>query len=125
VQRKSGWESRDRIAYSPRITSFDLLPWHGLYDEWYVLEAPIDLGGIAVGSGGSASKSGRVDVFVNAAEFIFDPGNESMADEFWRQIERISPFAYVSEFDAWWLTVVCKDPALFAAIEHRFHTSVH
>ena len=121
----SGWESRAGIAYSPQITSFELLPPHSHYDEWYVLEAPVDLGGVASGVAGYEAIAGRVDVFVNSAQFIFDPGNEGVAEQFWRQIESMRPYAYISEMDACWLTVVCSDQKLHAAIEQKLRFSVH
>src|SRR4029077_14052595 len=39
----AGWQGRGGIAYSPKVESVEKLP-HDLYDEWYVLDIPRDLG---------------------------------------------------------------------------------
>lgn len=39
----AGWLSRARIAYSPKIENAQDVPRAG-YDEWYIFDAPTDLG---------------------------------------------------------------------------------
>jgi hypothetical protein len=42
-ERLLGWESRGRIAYSPKIQNVASLP-RAEYDEWYIFGRPADLG---------------------------------------------------------------------------------
>lgn len=116
---KAGWHSENEIAYSPQITSLKLLPPHGLYDEWYVLEEPTTLQGLAADAiSARESGPGRLITFVNYAEFVFDPGNEHLADSFWRQIELIRPHSYLAESDPRWLTFVTRDGTLFNSVHN-------
>jgi hypothetical protein len=39
----AGWQSRTKIAYSPKIENAQDLP-HGGWDEWYIFNTPSDLG---------------------------------------------------------------------------------
>ena len=39
----AGWQSRAKIAYSPKIENAQDLPHDG-WDEWYVFNTPTDLG---------------------------------------------------------------------------------
>jgi hypothetical protein len=39
----AGWQSRGKIAYSPKIENADELPREG-WDEWYIFKNPTDLG---------------------------------------------------------------------------------
>jgi hypothetical protein len=42
-ENAAGWESRGKIAYSPKIQNGASLP-RAEYDEWYIFGGPIDLG---------------------------------------------------------------------------------
>src|SRR3954470_18002598 len=48
-EKALGWEYRAGVAYSPRITSPDILPHDG-YDEWYVSKEQFDLGELKTGN---------------------------------------------------------------------------
>src|SRR5438105_15566976 len=39
----TGWQSRGKIAYSPKVQSAEEIPAAG-WDEWYIFEEPVDLG---------------------------------------------------------------------------------
>jgi hypothetical protein len=39
----AGWQSRAKIAYSPKIENAEDLPCEG-WDEWYIFNTPTDLG---------------------------------------------------------------------------------
>jgi hypothetical protein len=65
-ERQLGWDNRQGIAYSPRVTSVETLP-RDLYDEWYVFAQPVDLGVSRLGSNifDPSLKPGEVGDFVN------------------------------------------------------------
>ena len=71
-QKSCGWANRGGIAHSPRIDSLGMVSVHGLYDEWYVFNAPADLGAIREGNIFDFPVSPRhVEVFVNFG-FVMD-----------------------------------------------------
>jgi hypothetical protein len=39
----AGWESREKIAYSPKVEKVESVPSAG-WDEWYMFADPADLG---------------------------------------------------------------------------------
>src|SRR5215471_4724634 len=39
----AGWQSHERIAYSPKIERAEQLPHEG-WDEWYIFNSPTELG---------------------------------------------------------------------------------
>src|SRR5262249_22002974 len=43
TEKAAGWESRGKIAYSPKVHVLENLPRDG-WDEWYVFDKPTDLG---------------------------------------------------------------------------------
>ena len=85
---ESGWSFANEVALSPRIVRSSELPRSG-YDEWLIfdeIEAPL----------------GDVKVFVNHGGFsLVDSEIDAMPmlSEFWNQLCRISPYAYVAEGD--------------------------
>lgn len=114
----SGWQTRNDIAYSPRIQSAEKLA-HGEcggFDEWYVFEAPADLGQVVSGNIFEASLlPGRVAIFVNYGGFGFhDSVMQSLTDLFWRQLEWINPESYIA--DGTLLNFVSRDKGLFATV---------
>lgn len=62
-----GWERRNSIAYSPRVEKVETLPREG-WDEWYVFEERVDLGGMAARDSNPFEASlspGEIYAFVN------------------------------------------------------------
>src|SRR5215469_8960550 len=68
-----GWQSRNEIAYSPQITLSEdgrievvAAGQCAGYDEWYVYDSPLDIGGICHGNVcESGLTSGKIWAFVN------------------------------------------------------------
>jgi hypothetical protein len=118
-ERRAGWQTRNEIAYSPRIQSAERLP-HGEcggFDEWYVFESPFDLGQIWHGNVFEAPlTSGQVSTFVNFLDFaLHNPEVEDLVSFFWKQIDRIQPESYISDGNLF-LTFVTRDKDLFATV---------
>lgn len=114
--KSQGWESRQNIAYSPRIQSIDLLPHDG-YDEWYVLEEPRDLGHAHDSNVFETPPApGRVQVFVNYCGFSLDKlEHRSLADIFWKQLEFVNPESYLADGSDF-LIFVTRNSALFRTV---------
>jgi len=111
--KSAGWESRNDIAYSPLIQSIEGLPHDG-YDEWYVFEAPVDLGEVSHGNPFEAPiKRGQVHVIVNYGGVVLcDPDMRGLADLFWKQMEWINPESYLGDSHDT-LTFVTRNKDLF------------
>jgi hypothetical protein len=121
----AGWESRESIAYSPRVPSVEKLP-HGEcggFDEWYVFETPADLGRLAQGNLFEAPlQRGLVAVFVNFGGFGFhSPTMKDLADLFWTQLEWIQPESYLADGDL--LNFVSRDEDLFTTVRQALSDS--
>jgi hypothetical protein len=115
-EKATGWESRNGIAYSPKIATVETLP-HECWDEWYVFEDPIDLGQLAsqeINIFEASLSEGKVRVFVNFNLGLHRPNHESLAKLFWKQFDWIHPQTYIAESD-YYLTIVSADKNLFAA----------
>ena len=118
-ERRAGWQTRNEIAYSPKIQLAERLP-HGEcggFDEWYVFESPFDLGQIWHGNVFEAPlTSGQVSTFVNFLGFaLHKPEEEALATLFWKQLDWIQPESYISDGDLF-LTFVTRDTDLFADV---------
>lgn len=113
-----GWQTRKNIAYSPGIQSVEKLPYGdcGGFDEWYVFNAPTDLGRLVEGNIFEALlQPGNVAVFVNYGGFaLHAPTMQELVDLFWPQVERISPESYIADGDV--LNFVSRDKDLFATV---------
>ena len=93
-ERRSGWTSRDGIAYSPRIADPRDIPHDG-FDEWYVFRGPASLE--------------NPEVFVNYGGFGLQapvrPGDQrhdwlaACQERFWTQLTRLQPETYLAEGD--------------------------
>ena len=115
----SGWQTRNDIAYSPRIESVEKLA-HGEcggFDEWYVFKAPADLGRVSQGNIVEAPlQPGLVAVFVNFGGFAFHApgGMQPLVELFWTQLEWIQPESYIADGNL--LNFVSRDESLFEAV---------
>jgi hypothetical protein len=110
-----GWQSRAGVAYSPKVESIEKLP-HDVYDEWYVFQAPKDLGALFCGNIFETSmQAGQVAAFVNFGGFsLHSPEMQDLANLFWKQLEFIQPESFIA--DGTLLNFVTRDPALFSAV---------
>lgn len=130
TQRAAGWSLHAGGAYSSRISSVEELFFQrdgdGApgYDEWYVLDsapAHIEVLDSNPFEKDNGPQMGRLLVFVNSPFFVLhDPGPVLPAfnERFWRQLEEIQPFAYISDGKDN-LTFVCKDKELFESVQRR------
>jgi hypothetical protein len=125
-ERRAGWQTRNEIAYSPSIQSAEGLP-HGEcggFDEWYVFESPIDLGGLWHGNVfQKPPTSVQVSTFVNYLGFgLHKPEVEDLASLFWKQLDWIQPESYIADGNAC-LTFVTRNKDLFAAVRQALADS--
>jgi hypothetical protein len=91
------------------------------FDEWYVLESPLDLGQVWKGNSvfEAPLNRGQVSVIDNFLGFsLHDPSVQAMqalADLFWKQLECIHPESYIADGEPY-LNFVSRDQLLFAAV---------
>ena len=112
----AGWQSRARIAYSPKIEKAEDLPREG-WDEWYIFNTPTDLGTshIAENIFEVPQEQGHLSVLVNYGFALHPPERATTSpDLFWPQMARIQPESYVANND--YLTFVTMNKALFARV---------
>ena len=112
----AGWQSREGIAYSPKVQSVDKLP-HEIYDEWYVFKTPRDLGHLYEGNiFETTMKAGQVAVFVNYGPGFSLKNSDAkyLTDLFWLQLELIRPETFISDGDL--LNFVTCDEQIFVAV---------
>lgn len=112
----AGWQSRGKIAYSPKIQNADQLPRAG-WDEWYVFDSPPDLGTshLAENIFEAPQEQGHVSVFVNYGFALYPPErSSSLSALFWQQLLWICPESYVANND--YLSFVSKNRTFFANV---------
>jgi hypothetical protein len=118
-QRAEGWERRNDIAYSPKITNVDTLP-RDQFGEWYVFDEPRDFGQLVPSDRNvfeTPLSRGQVQVFVNFGGFAFHrPEFEPLTTLFWQQIAWIHPETYIADGD--YLTIASADKYLLASVQH-------
>ena len=111
----AGWQSRGKVAYSPKIQNAEELHLEG-YDEWYVFDNLTDLGTshLAENIFDAPQEQGHVCVFVNYGFALHPPERSSLSTLFWEQLLRIRPESYVADND--YLSFVSMNKALFASV---------
>jgi hypothetical protein len=111
----AGWETRGKIAYSPKIQNIKGLPRAG-WDEWYIFDNPTDLGisHLEENVFEVPQEQGHVSVFVNYRFALHQPEMKDLATLFWQQIARIRPESYVADND--YLNFVSMNKTLFASV---------
>jgi hypothetical protein len=114
-EKATGWESRDNIAYSPKVQNVASLP-RADYDEWYIFGGRTDIGTSHLGENvfEVPQEQGHVSVFVNYGFALHPPERASLATLFWSQIARLRPESYVADND--YLTFVSENKALFSSV---------
>jgi hypothetical protein len=101
-EKSAGWQSRKNVAYSPQAQTVDKLHYGecGEFDEWYVSEAPLDLGQLRHDNVFEfVMVPGQVWTFVNYLDFsLHDPEcRDILATLFWMQLDWIQPESYVAD----------------------------
>jgi len=114
-EKAAGWESRNNIAYSPKIHDIASVP-RDEYDEWYIFGSPVDLGTSHLEENvfEVPQEQDHVNVFVNYGFALHPPERASLANLFWPQMERIRPESYVADND--YLTFVSANKTLFVSV---------
>jgi hypothetical protein len=126
----AGWIAKDKIAYSPRIPSLDVLSFQrdGTdspgYDEWYVFSEERKLNPVFEGNYFEFKPdAARILVFVNTFAFVLhdpEPYMPGILDRFWTQVTSIRPVAFIADGRDC-LTVVCRDEVLVDTICSRLN----
>ena len=126
-EKRSGWSSRNEIAYSPPIQSaqdvrIERMPGGVCiaFNEWYVFNSPRDLGGLWHGNVFEAPMApGLVCTFVNFASgfALHDPGMANLVSLFWKQLDWIQPESYIADGDVF-LTFVSRNEDVFARVRN-------
>ena len=122
---RTGWQSRNEIAYSPQIRSVhdcrtERSPGGCAgFNEWYVFDSLFDLGQLSHGNVFEASMAtGQVYTFVNYLGFaLHDPEMSALVSLFWKQLDCIQPESYIADGDVL-LTFVSRDENAFAAVRN-------
>jgi hypothetical protein len=111
----TGWHSRGKIAYSPKIQHAHDLPREG-WDEWYIFNDPADLGKSHIQENvfEVPRGQGELSVFVNYCFALHQPTMDSLVTLFWQQMEWVRPESYVADSD--YLNFVSTNKALFATV---------
>lgn len=117
----AGWQSRGKVAYSPRIQNAQEVP-HGGWDEWYIFESPVDLGTSHLEDNvfEVPHEDRHVSVFVNYNFAFHLPDVKALAALFWDQLARIEPESYVG--DNYFLNFATTNRSLFAAVRDALET---
>ena len=120
---QTGWRIRNGIAYGPRIGTAADLPECAriepaeLYQEWYVFDAPAELGAISHENVRvNPPAPGDIVTFVNYSHWVPGrPETQDLTDLFWKQLEAVRPESYIGEGDDF-LTFATRDPGLFDSV---------
>lgn len=122
-EKAAGWQSRAKIAYSPKIENARDLPHDG-WDEWYIFNTPTDLGTSHLEENifEVPQEEGHLSVLVNYGFALHPPERADLALTrlFWAQIMRIRPESYVADND--YLTFVGINHALFVSLRDAVKT---
>ena len=123
TDRRAGWQSRNGIAHGPRIRTAADLPECArfepaeLYQEWYIFEAPADLGALSQEDVRvSPPEPGHIVTFVNYSHWVLhDPQTQDLTDLFWKQLEALQPESYFGEGEDY-LTFITRNPGFFDGV---------
>ena len=97
-EKANGWQSRNGIAYSPRIEAIEGLPRTDGWDEWNVLEAPTDLGALCHANPFDPRPGpGELHAYVNFNLVLHDSESDAVRDLFWEQMNWINPESFLAE----------------------------
>jgi hypothetical protein len=115
-EKASGWQSRNGIAYSPRIEKIGGLPPTDGYDEWYVFESPTDLGSLChTNPFDPRPGPGQLHAYVNMYLVLHDSVYDAVRDLFWEQMNWINPESFLAE-SVRYLSFATKNRDIFSAV---------
>jgi hypothetical protein len=115
-EKANGWLSRNGIAYSPRIEALDELPRTDGWDEWYVFEAPTDLGTLChTNPFDPRPGPGQLHAYVNFNLVLHDSETNAVRDLFWEQMNWINAESFLGE-SARYLSFASKNRDVFSAV---------
>jgi hypothetical protein len=111
----AGWQSREKIAYSPKVQNIESLPRDG-WDEWYIFDNSTDLGTshLAENIFEVPRGKGHLSVFVNYCFAFHQPERKYLADLFWQQISWIRSESYMADND--YLSFASMNKNLFVKV---------
>jgi hypothetical protein len=117
----AGWQSRGRIAYSPKIQDGAEVPREG-WDEWYIFNNSTDLGTSYLQENvfEVPRGPGHLSVFVNYCLALHQPEMENLVTLFWEQMDWVRPESYVADND--YLNFVTMNKALFGNVHDAVKT---
>jgi hypothetical protein len=125
-EERSGWRSRNEIAYSPQVQSAEdgrtkrSPDGCASFNEWYVFDSPFDLGELWHGNVFEAPIAPRqICTFVNFGPSfaLHNPEMTSLVSLFWKQLDWIQPESYIADADTL-LTFVSRDEDIFVAVRN-------
>jgi hypothetical protein len=118
-EKKHGWREDGNVAWSPVVTSTDILPHDG-YDEWYIFEAfiPFQPSELFVNLGGFGLRDPEYllkdldptwdrSLIIESIERI-----RSIQERFWSHLASTQAESYLADGDK--LIFVTRDSTLFA-----------
>jgi hypothetical protein len=129
-ERTLGWNSRNKIAYSPQINLSEDGRLNGIsvdqcggYDEWYVFDSPHDLGTVCDSELCDSNvfesdlSAGKIWVFVNydGGFALHNPEMSDLTSLFWKQLEWIRPESFIADGGSF-LTFVSRNETIFVAV---------
>ncbi len=115
TEMAAGWQSRHKIAYSPKVQLAESLPRDG-WDEWYIFNNSTDLGTshLAENIFEVPQEQRHLSVLVNYRFALHLPEMKDLVILFWQQIAWIRPESYVADND--YLNFVSMNKTLFASV---------
>jgi hypothetical protein len=116
AEKANGWQSRNGIAYSPRIEAIASLPGTDGYDEWYVFESPTDLGTLChTNPFDPRPGPGQLHAYVNFNLVLHDSESDAVRDLFWEQMKWINPESFLGE-SAQYLSFASRNREIYTAV---------
>jgi len=116
AQKANGWQSRNGIAYSPRIEAIEGLPCTLGFDEWYVFESPTDLGALChTNPFDPRPGPGQVHAYVNFEFALHDSETDAVRELFWEQMNWINPESFLGD-SVQCLSFASRNKDIFAAV---------
>jgi hypothetical protein len=115
-KKAKGWQSRNGITYSPRIGAIEALPRTDGWDEWYVFEAPTDLGTLChTNPFDPRPGPGQLHAYVNFNLVLHDSETDAVRELFWEQINWSNPESFLGE-SAQYLSFATRNEEIFSAV---------
>jgi hypothetical protein len=115
-EKANGWQSRNGIAYSPRIEAIGSLPPTDGFDEWYVFESPTNLGALChTNPFDPRPGPGQLHAYVNFYLVLHDSETDAVRDLFWEQMNWINPESFLGE-SAPYLSFASENKDIFSAV---------